>query len=199
MFQLVSTSRVDPVKKLLQQAAAEKKSGDIENAISTLQEAHREISRTSNNYTIDPFIRLPLYLQQANRANEAWREFNRLLIEGYPNQIRTCELLPMDHALIYDKMRLFLQREHRCQEAVKFGIFSHLIWAIGLDRQARRQELRSHMSKNAIKTMLLELLRKAKNEDSLAEFQQIVDGHSKSFPNINFPLLGRQINSIALQ
>ena len=105
----------------------------------------------------------------------------------------------MDHAVIYDKMRLFLQREHRCQEAVKFGIFSHLIWAIGLDRQARRQELRSHMAKNAIRIMLLELLRKAKTEDSIAEIQQIVDDHVKSFPNINFPLLGRQINSIALQ
>ena len=197
VFQLVSTSRVDPVKKLLQQATAEKKSGNIKDAICTLHEAYREISRTSIDYTINTFLRLPLYLQLANRPDEAWREFNRLLVEGYPNQFRSSELLPMDHAVIYDKMRLFLQREHRCQAAVKFGIFSHLLWAIGLDKQSRRQELRSHMAKYAIKAVLLELLKKAKKEASYPEIQELLDKQLKSFPNINFPLLGRQINNIS--
>jgi len=199
LFQLVSISKIDPVKKLLQQAAAEKKSGDIETAINTLHEAYKEISRTSINYTINPFLKLPLYLQQANRPDEAWREFNRLLVEGYPNQLRTAELISMDHAVIYDKMRLFLQREHRCQEAVKYGIFSYLLWAIGLNKQSRKQELRSHIAKSAVRGMLQELLRKAKTEDLYPELLDLFNAHIKSFPNINFPLLGIHINSITMQ
>lgn len=198
VFQLVSTSRIDPVKRLLQQSTAEKKSGDIEDAIITLHEAYKEISRTSINYTINTFLKLPLYLQQANRADEAWREFNRLLIEGYPNQPRTAELISMDHAVIYDKMRLFLQREHRYQEAVKFGVFSYLLWAIGLNKQSRKQELRSHMAKHAIRTMLQELLRKAKMENLSPELEDLLNMHLKAFPRINFPLLGRDINSLLL-
>lgn len=198
VFQLVSTSRVDPIKKLLQQATAEKKSGNIEDAICTLQEAYREISRTSIDYTIDAFLRLPHYLQLANRPDEAWREFNRLLVEGYPNQFRTSELLPMDHSVIYDKMRLFLQREHRSREAVKFGIFSHLLWAIGLNNQSRKQELRSHMAKSAVRTMLLEHLKKARMEDLFPELQESFNKHTAKFPRMNFPLLGRDINSLLL-
>jgi len=198
VFQLVSISKIDPVKKLLQKAAAEKKSGEIDDAIETLYEAYKEISRTSINYGINHFLRLPLYLQQANRTDEAWREFNRLLVEGYPNQVRTPALLSMDHAVIYDKMRLFLQREQRAQEAVKFGIFSYLLWAIGIHKQSRRQELRTYMAKNAIKTMLLELLKKAKMEDLYPELQDIFNKHVKTFPRINFPLLGRDINRLLL-
>jgi len=199
VFQLVSISNVDPVKKLLQQAAAEKKSGDIEGAIATLHDAYKEISRTSVNYTINPFLKLPLYLQQANQLDDAWREFNRLLIEGYPNQRRTPDLIAKDHAIIYDKMRLFLQREQRYQEAVKYGIFSHLLWGIGLHNQGRKQELRSHLSKQAIKVMLQEVLKKIKNEDLSIELYKLIEQHLKTFPNINFPLLGRNINSMTLQ
>lgn len=196
MFQLVSISNVDPVKKLLQQAATEKKSGDIEGAIATLQEAYREISRTSVNYTINPFLKLPLYLQHANHSDAAWREFNRLLVEGYPNQRRTPGSISKDHAIIYDKMRLFLQREQRCRESVKYGIFSHLLWGIGLHHEGRKQELRSHLSKHATKTMLQELLKKIKKEDLSIELYDLLEQQLKTFPNINFPLLGRNINSI---
>lgn len=199
MFQLVSISKVNPVKKLLQQAAAKKKSGDIENAIATLHEAYKEISRTSVNYTIAPFLKLPLYLQQASHSNAAWREFNRLLVEGYPNQLRSPGPMSMDHAIIYDKMRLLLQREQRCQEAIKYGIFSHLLWGIGLHKQGRKQELRSYLSRHAIKTMLQELLKKAKKDDLSVELYDALEKHLKRFPNINFPLLGRNINSITLQ
>ena len=199
VFQLVSIAKIDPVKKLLRQAAAEKKSGDIENAITTLHEAYKEISRTSVNCTIDPFLKLPLYLQQASHSNEAWREFNRLLVEGYPNQLRSPGLMSMDHAIIYDKMRLFLQREQCCQEAVKYGIFSHLLWGIGLHRQGRKQELRSHLSRHALKTMLQELLKKAKKDDLSIELYDLLERHLKTFPNINFPLLSRNINSITFQ
>ena len=198
VFQLVSITKVDPVKKLLQRASARKKAGEFEDAITTLNEAYREISRTSSNYTIHTFLRLPLYLQLANRQDDAWREFNRLLVEGYPNQLRTSEMLPMDHAVIYDKMRLFLQREQRCREAVKFGIFSYFLWATGLNEQSRKRELRSHMAKNAVRIMLQDLLKKAKLEELYPELQTSISRHLRTFPRINFPLLGNDINAILL-
>lgn len=198
MFQLVSTAKIDPVKKLLRKAAAKKKSGEVEDAIETLYEAYREISRSSVNYTLGPFLRLPLYLQQANRPDEAWREFNRLLIEGYPNQYRTTESISMDHAVIYDKMRLFLQREQRNQEAVKFGIFSHLLLAIALDKRSRKKQLRLHMSKNSVNAMIQELLKKARMEGSYPELLDVFNKHTNTFPKVNFPLLGREINTLLL-
>lgn len=116
---------------LLKKATSKKKEGDFDNAIKLLKLAYKEISKGPMVYPVDTFLRLPLYLQAAKRNDEAWREFNFLLTKGYPNQMSDLEFIPMDHSIIYDKMRLFLQREGKPELAIKFGIFSFLSWAIG--------------------------------------------------------------------
>jgi tetratricopeptide (TPR) repeat protein len=139
----------DP-SKLLRKATAQKESGDIEGAITTLRQAYNAISKGQILYPIETFLRLPAYLQEAGHRDEAWRTYEKLLTDGYPHQLSTPDLIPMDHATIYDKMRLFLQREGSLIPAVAYGVLSHCSWAIGLYRQQRKAELRSHVTKSTI-------------------------------------------------
>lgn len=197
MFNIFSLFKKDP-DKLLREATAKKKDGDMDGAIESLREAYKTISKTSVNYTIDPFLRLPLYLQQAGKNDEAWSEFNRLLVEGYPNQMKIRELIPMNHSAIYDKMRLFLQRENKPRESVKFGVFAYLSWGFGLHYQERKKELRTHISKSSIVAMLEGLLKKAKMPHLKNELVKIVMLEIKEFPNINLANIGKQIDQIVL-
>ncbi len=198
MFNIFSLFKKDP-DKLLREATAKKKDGDMDGAIESLREAYKTISKTSVNYTIDPFLRLPLYLQQAGKNDEAWSEFNRLLVEGYPNQMKIRELIPMNHSAIYDKMRLFLQRENKPRESVKFGVFAYLSWGLGLHYQERKKELRTHISKSSIVAMLEGLLKKAKMPHLKNELVKIVMLEIKEVPNINLANIGKQIDQIVLR
>ncbi|MEA3436837.1 MAG: hypothetical protein U9R43_10270, partial [Thermodesulfobacteriota bacterium] len=139
----------DP-SKLLKEATAAKQSGNIDEAISLLRAAYKVISKGDIDYGIKTFLRLPLYLQEAKRQEEAWTEFNNLLVKGIPNQSNDPQLVPMNHSEIYDKMRLYLQREGRNSEAVKFGIFSHFSWATGLFLQKRKSEFKGFVSAEAL-------------------------------------------------
>lgn len=179
---------------LLKEATAKRKVGDLENAIKLLREAYKEIGKGSIIYSVDTFLRLPLYLQEAKRNDEAWREFNLLLTKGYPNQMNDPELIPMYHSIIYDKMRLFLQREGKSELAVRFGIFSYLSWAIGLYRQKRNDELRVYALRENFEETIRKLLKKAKKEDLVEKVSTIVEEQIKRLPNIDFGELAKRID-----
>lgn len=197
MFNILPFFKKDP-DKYLREATAKKKAGDVDGAIESLREAYKIISKTSINYTIDPYLRLPLYLQQAGKNDEAWSEFNRLIVEGYPNQMKIRELIPMDHSAIYDKMRLFLQRENKPIESVKFGVLSHLSWGLGLYYQERKKELKTHISKSSIEAMLEGLLKKAKKPELRSELAKIITLEIKEFPKIDLANIGRKVDQAVL-
>lgn len=184
---------------LLKEATAKKKAADLENAIKLLREACKEISKSSTIYPVDVFLRLPLYLQEAKRNDEAWREFNLLLTKGYPNQMNNPELIPMDHSIIYDKMRLSLQREGKNELAVRFGILSYLSWAIGLYKQRRNDELKAYISKENLENTIRKLLKKAKKEDLVEKISAIVEEQIKRLPNIDFGELTKQIEGVIFE
>jgi tetratricopeptide (TPR) repeat protein len=99
--------------QLLKQATARKQAGDLDRAVELLREAYKQIEQGNIGYPVDTFLRLPLYLQQAGRTDEAWQEFNLLLKRAQANEISSPEVAPMECSTIYDKMRLFLQRERK--------------------------------------------------------------------------------------
>ena len=74
---MFSIFRKDP-DRLLKEATEKKKSGDMDGAIECLRKAYKEIAKTSVNYTVKAYLRLPLYLQYAKRNDEAWSEFHKL-------------------------------------------------------------------------------------------------------------------------
>lgn len=56
-----------------------KESGDWDNAIATLQKAQERMRKSNLSNTAESWVRLPLFLQQGGRFNEAELEFQRLL------------------------------------------------------------------------------------------------------------------------
>jgi hypothetical protein len=102
----------------------------------------------------------------------------------------------MDHAQIYDKMRLCLQREGKVVGAVKIGIFSYVSWAIGLCKQGRRAELKRCTSKGSIEATVRTLLKKAKKEKLLDSVCSGVAKHLASLPGVRLVELGKEIESI---
>lgn len=155
--------RKDP-DKLLKRATAEKADGKIEAAIETLRSAFRAVSKGSVGYPVETYLRLPAYLQDAKRPQEAWQEYLRLLVEGFHMMPTDACLLPMFHATIFDKMRLFLQRENRALMAVGYGMGSLYASAVGAYRQQRVDDLLRILDQDNERVQIIKLLKKAKSE-----------------------------------
>lgn len=198
MPQLSTLPKQHPAE-LLKLASSCKKSGDMKNAVRILKEAYKSISHTSVDHGVDVFLRLPRYQQLAGKPEQAWKEFNLLLVEGYPNQNRDEAFIVMDHSIIYDKMRLFLQKENCNKEAVKFGIFSWLLWSIALHKQDQKKELRGWITTKKLDALLMELLNKSNRTDLHDELKQLLEKELASLPVINFPVLGKYINDLILR
>ncbi|MBO6574013.1 MAG: hypothetical protein JJ896_01235 [Rhodothermales bacterium] len=98
------------------------------------------MERTSTQYSVKHFLRVPMLLQLDGRAEEAWAEYQELLSSGYPGQMRSKDMILMDSYQIYDKMRLHLQREGRAKEAVVYHVLSIVCWSRALRLQNRSNE-----------------------------------------------------------
>jgi len=181
---------------LLKEATAAKQSGNLEKAIEILRTAYKEIPKSGITYSTQTFLRLPMYLQEANKPDEAWKEFEYLLKKGVPNESRDQQLIPMYHAVIYDKMRLFLQKEKRNQDAVKYGILSHLSQAYGLYKQKRKTELKRLVNDENLEKLIQKLLKKAKKIDFYEKIFSLIKHEVKKIPNINFDELGNMIDNL---
>lgn len=192
-------NEVRSAKDLLKMATEKKESGNVDEAIELLRKAYTAIGNDHIVYSVSTFLRLPLYLQKAGRNDEAWREFNLLLTRGYPNQIQNVELLPMEHSQIYDKMRLFLQRENKYDLAIRFGISSFISWAVGLHRQKRKSELKEYIERENIEVTVIALLRKAKKLKLKDKLTEVVESETKTLPDIDFADLVHKIDEIVLQ
>lgn len=192
---MLGSSGEDP-DVLLKEATARKDAGDLSGAIGLLREAYRAIKNIPTIYPVNTFLRLPLYLQQAKRNDEAWREFNSLLTHGYPNQTKSPGLLAMDHAIIYKKMRLFLQREGKSDLAVRFGILSYLSKAIGLHRQRRKDELTEYISRDAIQKTVSKLLKKAGKDSLVEQVVSEVQKRTVALPSFDIAAFTERIDRI---
>lgn len=148
--------------KLLKSATAHREGGRLDRAISALVEAYRIISKGDVCYPVETYLRLPFYLQEANRPNEAWSQFRSLLRQGYHLMPRDSCLVPMLHSAIYDKMRLFLQRQGAPLLACCYGVGSRYATALGFYRQKRVDELLAILDVDSEREMLTKMLKKAK-------------------------------------
>ena len=174
----------DP-RDLLKKATSKKKDGELDEAVSFLRKAYKEIAKGNTNHSINTFLRLPNYLQKAGKPDEAWNEYNKLLNNGYPNQLNNFSVITMEHSKIYDKMRLFLQRENKNEKAIIFGILSDLAWVRGLNLQKRNSELNTFSKTQNIKDRLESLLKKANLENEIDEFVKVVSAELNDPNNLD--------------
>ena len=103
--------------------------GDIDAAIECLRKAAARMRASSMHHTIQTWLRLPLFLQQAGRYDEAMNEFQRLIDEtpernlrylpddanysgGTPAQLRA-RARRYDLKIITEKVELATRREER--------------------------------------------------------------------------------------
>lgn len=171
---------------ILKQATAFYNAGNIDEAIKALKKAYSEIEKNEDSYSIEMFIRLPMYLQKAGRVQEAWDELNRLLrdYKFFP-QNHTYELKPMAHSTIYDKMRLLLQRNNQSKLAVPYGVASHYSWCLGLYRQERLDELKYCLSRECEIEAFVKLLTKAESTGLLESLLKYCDTIKSSIPELD--------------
>lgn len=106
----------------LKRATALKKKGRMDEAIAALRDFRRHAERGEASFGIESYVRLPLYLQAAGRREEAWEEFYRLVNKGYPHQLDDEGCRCKERSTVYDKMRLFLQRDGHKRLAVYFDV-----------------------------------------------------------------------------
>lgn len=181
----IVVSDIDKIANdLLKKATQKKRENDIDSAILLLKKAYSEIAKTTIEYPIEVFLRLPLYLQIANRQEEALLEFQNLLENGYVNQNRKAYLMPMDDSVIYDKIRLFLQRNKQYFEAVSYGVYSILLIHYGLFLQKRFLELNNLNEKKLINEKIKPLLKKASRLDLVDTVSNLIINKTNSFPKM---------------
>lgn len=177
----------------LRKATQLKKEGDIEAAISSLRTAY---GIAGKDIGVDERIRLPQYLQIAGRNDEAWKEFNDLIIEAGSSQIK--ELAYFDLENIYDKMRLFLQREGRFIDAIGTGVLSYTCFVRAVFFQAtsnqkvftymreeRTKQLAFITEEGFIEKMVFPLLKKAGKEKYLDDMKTIIFSGVKKLPDVS--------------
>jgi hypothetical protein len=126
--------------ELFKLATSRELAEDWDGAIGALREAivHRELGEFPSGHKTD--LRLAQYLHAAGRSKEAWKEFNRLLFKLARAQDYQPAASPMLLAELFDKMRLYLEREGKA-DAPLFGTFADVCWRVGLQRQERFEEL----------------------------------------------------------
>lgn len=98
----------------LKDATALKREKHFDEACELLRQAYALPS--DGTLLLNDHLRLPMYLQLAGKADDGWRELNRLNVK-YTD--------PASQAEIAHQMSVFLQNEGRRAEAVLFEV-----WAI---------------------------------------------------------------------
>lgn len=153
------------ISELHKQATAYK--GDNwDAAIACLREAS-DLMRQSNGYPTERWTRLPVFLQQAGRFEEAMAEFERLLTEvesriatefdHQSEHVRTMHVHG-EYARIYDKIRMVCQRQKLKGEAEKYA-------KLAQENDAKYDEMRA--IEDAIREKNLET-RKSRRPDPTA-------------------------------
>lgn len=185
---------------LLRGATAHKTAGNLNGAIELLKQFWVAEPFGSSGYGVEAYLKLPMYLQHAGRSDEAWSALNALMT-GYVFSTAKLneQVLPMMQSEIYDKMRLFWQREGEDSIAVKYGILSHMHWLLGLQRQRTREELRDCASRETIEGVVKPLLRKAKSLHQTTAVCDLVESEVRKLPNVDVNSLGAGVDQLILK
>lgn len=119
------------IDRLLGEASYHKKNQEVDVAIEKLKAAFKLMPANKwYGLSTQTRCRLPQYLHLAGRNDEAWNEFNNLILFiGEHGTSRIDQYLGFSY--VYDKMRLYLEREKRYEPAVVLGIEAYVFEVIG--------------------------------------------------------------------
>lgn len=178
---------------LMRESTALKKAGKFEEAVEKIKGAYKEAQEKNLTLTVKDYLKLPPYLQKAEKNDEAWAWFNDL-IRSYASD-------PMSLSQIYEKMGLFREREDKPKDAIKYRVLSNIYLCLGLHKLItqfgdtdRKPELTQ--CKENIANHYEMMLKKAGCEHLENELKKIIIEHMKEFPHIRIPDVVREINKL---
>jgi hypothetical protein len=96
------------------------------------------------------------------------------------------EVTPMEQSIVWDKMRLLLQREGNNDYAVQYAVWAYISWAVGLYMQKRNKELKAYKAKTNIQKALKAALHKADKELLIDRLTQIIVDALDNLPIVDY-------------
>lgn len=140
-----TTSKINTISetkanKLAKEATQLKKEKKYEEALAKFQEALK--AGGQKEFSIQMLLRLPMYYQLLGRSDDSWAEY-QLLATKY--------MSPYDQAVIYDKMRLQLQKEKSNMGAIPFGVYAYIMRIAGFQLLVEQSEGMDEQSKQTAK------------------------------------------------
>jgi hypothetical protein len=179
---------VQPFEKQLKSATKKKNDGDLNGAIDDLKAVYDYITTHPTWFSPQTACRLPLYLAEAKRSDEAWTYFNQILNE--------CDRYTYSYTL--DKMRLFLQRDGKPLEAVKYGVMSYIADMSNMTKNLAEKEIPADsfdpapMSREQIE----KLLKKAKRPDLFERIDNVARKHFARAPKLDMASMAKELNDV---
>lgn len=159
-----------PSNLLLKEATQLKKSGDWDGAIKALQQAYKNARSEGVSYGADTYLRLPKYLYEAGKSDEAWSEYNRALTRGLDEQVPSKEMAAVDQSQIYASMAGQLKKEKKFFDAAIYQAASALSWEKGMLAQKRESELDFDL----LEKNLIKILKRNQSNDVSEQFIAVV-------------------------
>ena len=172
-----SYEEYDRLKEKLKKATKKKKEDKLDEAIEILKETFLE---DKNELPISDRLRLPMYLQKANRNEEGWQELSRLL---------STRSVGFDRCDILDKMSLFRKREKAYDDAMALGIQSYLEFIAVEKKFNNRKEVIKNLTKNSmIESTIKKLIKKTNFEKKSNDVLNLVKSYIKKETYVNLNL-----------
>lgn len=136
-----------------------------------------------------------MYLQKAGKNDEGWQYLGKALDRAI--RLNSKDIAPMAVSQVYEKQRVFLQRENKHGDALFWEIFSFLSWQQGLIRQKRKDEFNNRQDRNFIENYFEKLLKKAGKEnikEKLIDF--IIEKSNSLNGNVSVAILSNEVNAL---
>jgi len=164
----------DDYQQWLTKAVKYKKDNDFDQAIECLDKAYRICASYPLETVFDHYLRLPAYLQAAGKADEGWRELNKLNIGVCPYRGDGPTGSERDIRKAYkvrDKMRAFLDKEKRHKESLVHRVVAAYLSAANVAQMVSdgwvKEEREKEFSVEALTVEFDKAVKKAKLEGSL--------------------------------
>ena len=152
--------------------------GDLEGALDRMRTALQRADDPGVVATLEEHLRRPHLLQRTGRPEEARRAFERLLREGYPDQLANPSVQWIERGMIYNAMRRAFAREGTEVDAAVYEGLFYLADAYGrfLDPDRLDHEHNVHrLSREAAAAVADDMLARLDGEQHTPDRTRVAD------------------------
>ena len=181
-----------PSNEWLKDATKHKKAGNWEKAIDSLKRGYKKAKAERVTYSSSYYLRLPKYLYEAGRSDEAWAEYNKMLTNGFDDGELYPKSVYMAQSQIYGSMSGQLKKENKLFESAIYSAVSSLLWEKEMLEQGRASEVEV----NSVIASIDKLLKKTCKNNERELFLSIVRSALCTPRSIGATELMRELQSL---